>query len=80
MVRKVKTCRNGVNGSSAPLSSGRVAPGRGGIPDRQEQHQGLPRPSASETPRTKTNMKRMRIATLNIGTMTGKGREIVDMI
>ena len=25
-------------------------------------------------------MKRMRIATLNIGTMTGKGREIVDMM
>ena len=52
------------------------------MPDRQEQHQGLPRPSSSETPLTKTNkkMKRVRITTLNIGTMTGKGREIVDMM
>ena len=64
---------NGVNGSSGSVGRG-TAPGRGRVPI-SHGHQGLPRPSASETPQGK-----LRIASLNVGTMTGKSREIVEVM
>ena len=71
---KVKRVVNAVNGSSAAAGRG-TAPGGGRVPTSQK-HQGLPRPSSSETsPRIK-----MRLASLNVGSMTGKGREIVEVM
>ena len=52
-----------------------TAPGRGRVPTGQE-HQGLPRPSASENPKK----IKIRRATWNVGTLNGKSREIVEVM
>ena len=62
---------NGVNGPCA-LRGRATAPGRGRVPTGQ----GLPRPSASETPKK----IKIRIATWNVGTLNGKSREIVEVM
>ena len=74
MDHSIKKFVNGVNGSSAAVARG-TAPGKGRVPTSQK-HQGLPRPSSSET----SPQINMRLASLNARSMTGKGREIVEVM
>lgn len=69
MNSRLKKNANGVNGSSVNNDRG-VAPGRGGW------SQGPPRSSSSEILRR----KRLRFGTLNVGSMTGKSREVAAML
>lgn len=76
MDRNEKENVNGVNGSS-PSGGRGTAPGRGRVPGNQ-QHQGSPGPSSSDTP--KKYLKKIRVLSWNVGTMTGKSREIVEVM
>jgi len=64
---------NGVNGSTE-VSVGGVAPGGGG-----GRPAGPPLSLVSETPSGQTGIK-LRVGTLNVGTMTGKGMEVVGLM